>query len=109
MRDLILPRSVVLPRLHPRSRPAPMARTKTRRRSRLQRLTGWAAAVASRRLLTLTLSWARRGDISPAEARALLYVASALQRRALHSLPLRGPAKPRPAEYGARPDGRPVQ
>lgn len=100
MRDLILPRSVVLPYLHsgPSSRPfkmAPMARAKTaRRRSRLQRLTGWAAAVASRRLLTLTLSWARRGDISPAEARVLLYVASALQRRALHSLTLRGPAEP---------------
>ncbi|MEN5147466.1 hypothetical protein [Brevundimonas diminuta] len=97
MRDLILPRSVVLPHLHPRPRPvktAPMARTKTRRRSRLQRLTGWAAAVASRRLLMLTLSWARRGDISPAEARVLLYVASALQRRALHSLTLRGPAEP---------------
>ena len=96
MRDLILPRSLVLPCLHPRPWPRPvrMARTKTRRRSRLQRLTGWAAAVASRRLLTLTLSWARRGDISPAEARVLLYVASALQRRALHSLTLRGPAKP---------------
>lgn len=99
MRDLILPRSVVLPYLHSGSsaRPfkmAPTARTKTaRRRSRLQRLTGWAAAVASRRLLTLTLSWARRGDISPAEARVLLYVASALQRRALHSLTLRDTTK----------------
>lgn len=103
MRDLILPRSVVLPYLHsgssarPLLRPvkmAPMVRTKTaRRRSRLQRLTGWAAAVASRRLLTLTLSWARRGDISPAEARVLLYVASALQRRALHSLTLRDTTK----------------
>lgn len=107
MRDLILPRSVVLPYLAPRPRPrpvktAPMARTKTARRSRLQRLSGWAAAVASRRLLKMTMSWARRGDISPAEARVLLYVASALQRHALHSLTLRGPHLRSPTEPPSR-------